>query len=87
MVIAHSRLTTEGHISVPAEVRRLLGLAPGSVVEWEADGGNIVVRKAARYTAGGLHAPAFPEGSPAPRTLDELKAGICKQVRRRHARR
>lgn len=87
MAIAHSRLTTQGQISVPAEVRRLLGLAPGSVLEWDAEGGKIVVRKAGRYTAADVHAAAFPDGPPAPRSLDDLKAGIREQVRRRHARR
>lgn len=87
MAIAHSRLTSQGQISVPAEVRRLLGLAPGSVLEWEAEDGKIVVRKAGRNTLADLHAAAFPAGPPAARSLDELKAGIRERTRRRHARR
>jgi len=35
MVLAESKLTAQGQISVPAEVRRKLGLGPGSVLEWD----------------------------------------------------
>ena len=50
MAIARSRLTSQGHVSVPAEVRRRLGIAAGSLLEWDEDGGQIVVRRAGRYT-------------------------------------
>ena len=52
MAIAVSRLTPRGQTSVPAEVRRRLGLAPGSILEWEQDGENIVVRRFARFQLG-----------------------------------
>lgn len=32
MIIARSKLTAQGQISIPAEVRQRLGLTPGSVV-------------------------------------------------------
>jgi AbrB family looped-hinge helix DNA binding protein len=32
--IAESRVTAQGQISIPAEVRRRLGVGPGSVIEW-----------------------------------------------------
>ncbi|HEY5957433.1 MAG TPA: AbrB/MazE/SpoVT family DNA-binding domain-containing protein [Polyangiaceae bacterium] len=35
MALASSKLTAQGRVSVPAEIRRKLGLAPGSVLEWE----------------------------------------------------
>ena len=38
MAIAHSKLTAQGQISVPAKVRRKLGVGPGSVLEWDEDG-------------------------------------------------
>ncbi len=46
MAIAHSKLTAQGQISVPMDVRRKLGISPGSVLEWEEEGGKIVVRRA-----------------------------------------
>lgn len=41
--IAESRVTAQGQISIPAEVRRRLGVGPGSVIEWDDAGGQIVV--------------------------------------------
>ena len=87
MTIAHSRLTSQGQVSVPAEVRRRLGLGPGSVLEWEEDGARIVVRRAGRFSSAEASAALFPDGAGAPRTLAELKAGLRARVKRRHARR
>ena len=86
MAIAYSKLTSQGQISVPTEVRKRLGVGPGSVLEWEQDGEQIVVRRAGRYTSEDLHRALFPE-SPKPRTLEELDEGIRQAVKRRHARR
>jgi AbrB family looped-hinge helix DNA binding protein len=85
--IAESRLTAQGQISVPAEVRRRLGVGPGSVIEWDADGDRIVVRRAGRYTSSEVHEEVFPYGAPTPKSADELKAGIRAHVKKRHARR
>jgi len=85
--IAESRLTAQGQISVPAEVRRRLGVGPGSVIEWDDDGGQIVVRRAGRYSSAEVHERVFPYGAPARKSDDALKAGIRAHVKRRHARR
>jgi AbrB family looped-hinge helix DNA binding protein len=37
-VIAQSKITAQGQISVPADVRRKLGLGPGSILEWQEEG-------------------------------------------------
>ena len=87
MKLAQSRLTSQGQVSVPAEVRRRLGLAPGSILEWEADGDHVVVSRGHRYSSADLHAKLFPEGPPAGKSLDELKDGIRRDVAKRHARR
>ncbi len=88
MKLAQSRITAQGQVSVPAEVRRRLGLAPGSVLEWEEeDGGAIVVRRARRFSSEDIHRVLFPEGAPEPRSLAELKAGIAEHMVRRYARR
>ena len=86
MAIAYSKLTSQGQISVPTEVRKRLGVGPGSVLEWEQDGEQIVVRRAGRYTSKDLHRALFPK-PPKPRTLEELEEGIRLAVKRRHARR
>ncbi len=87
MPLAHSRLTAQGQISVPATVRRKLGVGPGSVLEWNDEGERIVVRRAGRYTSEAVHGALFPAGSPKRRTLSVLKAGVRQYVRERHARR
>jgi antitoxin PrlF len=86
MAIAHSKLTAQGQISVPAEVRRRLGIGPGSILEWEQEGGRIVVRRAGRYSSEEIHRALFPE-APQPRTLEELEQGVPRYVTARHARR
>jgi AbrB family looped-hinge helix DNA binding protein len=86
MSIARSRLTSQGQVSVPAEVRRRLGLATGSVLEWDEDDGQIVVRRGGQYTSADIHRTLFSKGSPKPRTLEELKDGIRQYIRKKHAR-
>jgi antitoxin PrlF len=86
MTIAQSRLTSQGQVSIPAEVRRRLGLEPGSIIEWDEDGERIIVRRAGRYSSAEVHATLFPQGAGAPRQLQDLKDGLRANVRRRLAR-
>ena len=86
MALAHSRVTAQGQVSVPAVVRRKLGIAPGSTLEWDEDGERIVVRRAGRFTSAEINEAVFSR-PPAPRTLKELKAGPGTYAKRRHARR
>jgi AbrB family looped-hinge helix DNA binding protein len=86
MALAHSRLTAQGQISVPAAVRRKLGLGPGSTLEWQEEGEKVVVRRVGRFTSADLHQAVFAS-PPRPRTLAEIGAGRQKYVKRRHARR
>lgn len=86
MKVAESRITAQGQISVPAEVRRRLSLVPGSILEWEVDGDRVVVRRAARFTSEELHRAMFAS-PPRPRSLAELKEGIRARMRQRRARR
>lgn len=87
MKLAQSRLTSQGQVSVPAEVRRRLGLAPGSILEWDADGDHVVVRRGHRYSSADLHSTLFPEGTPETRSREELKDGIRRDVAKRRERR
>ena len=87
MAIAHSKVTAQGQISVPAAIRRKLGVGPGSVLEWDEDGERIVVRRAGRFTSGDVHRALFSGRTPKPRRLEELKEGVRRYVRGRHARR
>jgi AbrB family looped-hinge helix DNA binding protein len=87
MVLAQSKLTAQGQISVPAEVRRRLGVGPGAVLEWNEEGGQIVVRRAGRYTSEDVHKALFPMPAPEPKSLEEMKEGLRRHVRAKHARR
>ncbi len=86
MALAHSKLTTQGQISVPASVRRKLGIGPGSTLEWEERDGDIVVRRAARYTSLDIHRALFPTQPAKAKTLAAMKEGIRRRVRERYAR-
>lgn len=85
--IAKSKVTAQGQISVPAEVRRRFGIGPGSTLVWEQHGEQIVLRRAGRFTSEDVHAVLFPTLAPKPRTLAQLKEGIRRSVKKRHARR
>ena len=86
MTLARSRLTIQGQISVPAEIRRRLGIAPGAVLEWDEANGEIVVRRAGRFSSEDIHRAVFPE-KVATKSLDEMKEGVRSNIRKRHARR
>jgi AbrB family looped-hinge helix DNA binding protein len=85
MPFAHSKLTAQSQISVPVEVRRKLGIGPGSVLEWDDDGEQVVVRRVGRFSSEDVHHALFPV-APKPRTLAELKDGVRKHIVKRHAR-
>lgn len=86
MSIPRSKITSQGQISVPAQVRRKLGLVPGSVVEWVEADGKVIVRPAGKFTSEDIHGALFPTGAPAKVTAPAVKAAIGKLIRKRHAR-
>ena len=85
--IAQSKLTAQGQVSVPAAIRKRLGVGPGAVLEWNDDGGAIVVRRAGRYSSQDVHRALFPKRPLKRKTLEQLKEGIRRHSRNRHARR
>ena len=86
MALAKSRVTAQGQISVPVEVRRKLGIGPGAILEWDESDGKIVVRRAGKYTSEDIHRAVFGDRKPEPRALEELKDGIRTYIRKKHAR-
>lgn len=86
MALAKSKVTAQGQISVPAEIRRLLGAGPGAVLEWNEENGKIVVSRVGLHSSEEIHATLFPSGANR-RSTEELKEGIRKNIRARHARR
>ncbi len=86
MVLAQSKVTAQGQISVPAEVRRRLGIGPGSILEWTDEGETVVVRRAGRFTSEDIHEEIF-KNKPERRDLSDLKEGIKGYMRKKYARR
>ena len=85
MALPQSKLTAQGQISVPAEIRRKLGIGPGSVLEWQDEGDRVVVRRAGRYSSEDIHRAVFAK-PPKVRSAEELKQGIAEHMRKKHAR-
>lgn len=85
MAIAHSKVTAQGQISVPAEIRKKLGVGPGSVLEWDEKGDEVVVRRAGRYSFEEMHSILFPKGPPKRKSTKELKESIRQHMRKRYA--
>ena len=83
MSIAQSKLTAQGQISVPAEVRKTLGIGPGSVIEWHEQDDGVAVRRASRYCWEDIHRELFPTPLPTGKPTD-VKAAITKYIRKRH---
>ncbi len=86
MAIAHSKLTAQGQVSIPAKVRQRLGIGPGSVLEWDEDGDRVIVRKAGRYSSEDIHRALFPK-APRLATVEQMKDGVRRSIRKRHAQR
>ena len=84
MSIAQSKITTQGQISVPAEVRKKLGVGPGSILEWDENNDQVVVRRAGRHTSIDIHEALFAEEPPT--ASIGVKEGIRKNLRNKHAR-
>lgn len=81
-----SKVTAQGQISVPAEIRRKLGIGPGSVLEWEEEGDRVIVKRAGRYSSEDIHRAVFSR-TPKARSSAEMKQGIAAHMRKKHARR
>ncbi|HEX8151685.1 MAG TPA: AbrB/MazE/SpoVT family DNA-binding domain-containing protein [Thermoanaerobaculia bacterium] len=87
MARPQSKVTAQGQITVPAEIRRKLGIGPGSMLEWEEDGDRVVVRRAGKYTSEDIHRKLFPNGPPPRKTLKQLRDAIGEHLAEKHARR
>jgi AbrB family looped-hinge helix DNA binding protein len=86
MSLPQSRVTSQGQISVPAEIRRKLGIGPGSVLEWEEEGDRVIVRRAGLYSSEDIHRAVFAR-VPKRKSIAEFKRGIAEHMRMKYARR
>ena len=79
-----SKVTAQGQVSVPARIRRRLGLTPGSKIEWCESGGEVVVRRASKFSSQDIHEAVFDK-PPEPRSVADMDEGIRSRARRKHA--
>jgi len=86
-MLARSKVTAQGQISIPVGVRRKLGVGPGSVLEWDEEGDSIIVRRAGTVTFEDIHRAVFGTRKPKVRNVEEMKVGIRNYIRKRHPRR
>ena len=86
MAIAQSKVTAQGQIPIPVDVRRRLGVGPGSVLEWEEEGDKMVVRRAGRFSSGDIHRAVFGSRKPKAKSVEQLREGIGRYMRERYAR-
>jgi len=86
MAIAQSKLTSQGQISVPADVRKKLGIGPGSTIEWVEEGDKIVVRRTGKYTFEDIHKVLFPDGPPKRLSIKQMKEAIGRGIVERYER-
>lgn len=70
---------------MPAEVRKKLGVGPGSLLEWYDDGEQVIVRRAGRYSSEELHRALFSTPPAASKSIDK-KTAIRKYIRKTHTR-
>ena len=80
-----SKITAQGQVSVPAHIRRRLGLTPGSKIEWCEVGDEVIVRRASKYSSQDIHEAVF-ETPPQRRNVADMDEGIRSRARRIRAR-
>ena len=83
MKVTCYKLTSQGQNSVSAEVRRKLGLRPGSTIRWEACGEQFVEDRVSRYSSTDIHRALFRTPLEA-QSLEYIERGIAEHMRRKH---
>ncbi len=75
----------QGQIAVPAQIRKELGVGPGSVREWDEQNDEVVVRRAGRFSSEEIHLALFTSSVPAA-TSASVREDIRKYIRKHRAR-
>jgi antitoxin PrlF len=88
MLQIQTKLTSQGQVSVPAAIRQLLALTPGSTLVWTQEEGRVTVQRAVRHSTADVHQALFADEAHKlpPKTLADLKQGIRQRMKSRHAR-
>lgn len=86
MSLARSRITAQGQVSIPVNVMRQFGMAPGEVINWDTLEGHLVIEKAGQYSLADVR-KALKLPKSIRRTEDEIREGVKARIRTKHARR
>ena len=81
-----TRVTSQGQVSVPAAIRRKLGVEPGSTLQWIQRGDEVVVRRRVGSTFEEMHKILFPNGPPKPISLKQMDDAIGDYMREKHGK-
>ena len=76
-----TRLTEKGQVTIPQEIRRLIGLQPHDMVRFEVVGEEVRLRRAASKLLAGFGA-VTPQHRPEDfrNTREEFEKGVAKEV-------
>ena len=64
----------------------MLGVGPGSLIEWVEENDQVVVRRCGRYSCVDIHNVLFPNAAVQPTGSADVRQTIRKAVRLRKAR-
>lgn len=84
MAIAQSRITAQGQVSIPVNIMRKFGLAPGEVINWDILNGQLVVQKSGQYTLEDVR-EVLKLPKSIHKTDEEIKEGIRNRMRAKYA--
>lgn len=84
MESVESRITSKGQVSIPAAVRRRLDLTLCARIEWLERDGEVVVRRASRFSSSDIHAAVF-RTRPRAASVADMDAGIRACWKRKRA--
>lgn len=80
-------ITSKGQITIPASVRRALGVQTGDTLEFALHAGKVEVRPArAKRSSAGILKPYLPKNWRPP-TVEEMNAGIRRHVAKKFLKR
>lgn len=69
-----TKVTSQGQVTIPVELRRLLDVEQGSMLEWTVENDVVRVERRKLYTFEDMHRALFPEGPPPYVSDEELNA-------------
>jgi antitoxin PrlF len=81
-----TRITSQGQVSVPAAIRKKLGVEPGSTLVWMTQGDDVIVRKRGAFSSLDIHKTLFPKGAPDHATLEAINAAKLDFIRKKYAK-